>query len=240
MSGSNPYGKILIVDDDKNIAELLRYNLTSEGYSVDIESNSSRVVLGNIPEYRLVIVDAMRQSPSGIELCNEIKTNELTESVPVIICAVPLSEDDIIRAFDYGTDDYIIKPFSLREFIARIKAVLRRYPMQANTQRKAANKEISANGIDLIINAETQKVLAKGEIVALTKTEFAILLLLFKHLNSFFTREEICSNVWSNDTSGNVRIVDTNISRLRKKLGEVGKHIINRYGMGYAFVEKVL
>lgn len=237
MNTPNPEGKILLVDDETNITDLLNYNLTSEGFSVSVVPNAKDVDLDKIYDCRLVIVDAMAQEPSGITLSEIIKKNPDTSGIPIIVCTSHDSEDVIIDAFDNGAEDFVSKPFSLRELIARIHAILRRHPQKAAAP--PAHKEISLPHLGIVIDPDNRKVTIDGELVALSKTEYAILLFLINNRNSFFTRVDICNEVWKEDASSNVRIVDTNISRLRKKMGESGKCIINRYGMGYAFVDKL-
>ncbi len=240
MFNSYPHGNILIVDDDPNIVDLLKFNLNSEGFDTDIATSAEKVDIGSVADIRLVIADALNQPFTGIDLTRKIKENHDTQHVPVIICTGSESEDRVINAFDAGADDFVIKPFSLRELLARIRAVLRRHPRKFADLAAAARPEIRFNSIGLFIDVEKQRVTISDELIPLTKTEYQILLYLVKNRNSFFNRNEICREVWHDNSVVNSRIVDTNISRLRKKLGEAGCHIINRYGLGYAFVESVV
>lgn len=237
MDAANTSGTILIVDSDDNTSELLRRNLTSEGYGVVIVPKAKDVNFSKAADCRIVIIDAMDQEYNGIDLCADLKSHEDTASLPIIVSTERDSEDVIVDAFDNGADDFVSKPFSLREFIARIKAVLRRHPVIATD--KPVHKVMSFPDMGMAIDPESQKVTVADGIVPLTKTEYAILIFLIQNRNSFFTRIDICNEVWKEDASSNTRIVDTNISRLRKKLGDSGKYIINRYGMGYAFVDKI-
>lgn len=237
MSESCNLGKILIVDDDQNIADLLHYNLTSEGFSVKIVPQAKDVDFSEAAMCRLAIIDAMGQPYTGIDLSSDLKSNPSTAHLPIIIYTERDGEDTIIEAFDNGAEDVVMKPFSLRELIARIKAILRRHPMVA--VQKPVNNNITFPELNLVIDRANQKVTVGGTVIPLTKTEYAILIFLINNRNSFFTRIDICNEVWREEASSNIRIVDTNISRLRKKLGESGKYIINRYGMGYAFVDKI-
>lgn len=238
MATTNTLGIILIVDDDENISELLKYNLSSEGYGIIVVPLAKDVDFNEASTCRLAIVDAMSQSYSGIDLCADLKSNSSTATLPIIVCTEREGEDIIVDAFDHGAEDFVSKPFSLRELIARIRAVLRRHPMLAVVEKPVSN-EIVLPDLHLVIDPSNQKVTVDEAVVALTKTEYAILEFLVNNRNSFFTRADICAQVWKDDMSGNIRIVDTNISRLRKKLGECGKYIINRYGMGYAFIDKL-
>lgn len=237
MFTPTPHGTILIVDDDPNIVDLLKFNLSSEGFGTEIAQHASDVDLNSLADIRLVIADAMDQSFSGIDLTYELKNNPATQHIPVIICTGSESEDGVITAFDAGADDFVIKPFSLRELLARIRAVLRRHPRKFAEIPAVVRPELKFDTIGLTIDVEKQRVSIHTDTIPLTKTEYQILLYLVKNRNSFFNRNEICQEIWRDDAMVNSRIVDTNISRLRKKLGEAGCHIINRYGLGYAFVE---
>jgi len=240
MFNTNPHGTILIVDDDPNIVDLLKFNLNSEGFGTDIATSAEKVDIDSIADIRLVIADAINQPFTGVDLTRKIKENPGTQHVPVIICTSSESEDGVIDAFDAGADDFVVKPFSLRELLARIRAVLRRHPRKFADLAIPARPEIKFSEIGLFIDVEKQRVTVSDELIPLTKTEYQILLYLVKNRNSFFNRNEICQEIWHDNSVVNSRIVDTNISRLRKKLGEIGGHIINRYGLGYAFMESVV
>lgn len=221
-------GHILIVDDDTNITELLSVNLKSEGYSVAVEPAASNVDRGAQGETRLVLVDAMKQEYSGMDLIFDFRSDPRTEHIGIILYSPFKSERLVIDALDAGADDYIVKPFSLREIIARIKSVLRRHSFSGG---KGGNM-LTFQGLTL--DQTTQSVKIDGTPVTLTKTEYAILVLLLKNQDNYITRAEMRSKIWDEETSGtNERIVDTNISRLRKKLGDIGNRIVNRSGHGY-------
>lgn len=243
MLQPGPLGKILLIDDDAVIADLLKVNLSAEGFTLDIAPIAAEVDPEQCADVRMVIVDAMGQRYNGIDFTRDLKASIAAADVPVIVCSANLGEDAIVDAFDAGADDFVTKPFSLRELIARAKAVLRRHPLKA--QPKAAPAQvpdsqfIEVPRLKLNIDTVAQRVVEDGIIVPLTKTEYAILIHLLRNQNTFFSRKDICSEVWRDEPNSNDRIVDTNISRLRKKLGETGKYIINRYGMGYAFVDKL-
>lgn len=241
MQTTGPLGLILLVDNDPNISDLLKFNLESEGFAVRIVSNACDVDTASLADVRLVIADALDQKFTGLDLLQLIKNDPFTQPIPVIIySACDSGEDIVLEAFDLGADDFIIKPFSLRELIARIKAVLRRHPLRAPIEDRQHQKPvISLPALNLQIDTVSQRVIEDGLILPLTKTEYSILVFLLKNQNSFFSRSEICHEVWKDEAASNERIVDTNISRLRKKLGNSGKYLINRYGLGYAFVDKI-
>lgn len=241
MSIPGPLGSILIVDDDPNIADLLKFNLGSEGFAVDVVANAKDVDFNSLLDVRLIIADAFDQPYTGIDLLADLKSNKATAPIPVLIYTSSDNEDALLDAFDNGADDFLNKPFSLRELIARVKAILRRHPRRAAIDDKSKQQNsLTVPSLKLEIDTVSQRAIEDGIVVPLTKTEYAILTFLIKNQNSFFTRNEICTEVWKDEAGSNERIVDTNISRLRKKLGESGKYIINRYGLGYAFVDKLI
>lgn len=227
MSANISLGHILIVDDDPNITELLSVNLRSEGYSVDIADKAEDVDRSEQIQTRLVIVDSMDKPYSGMDLIFDFKDDPRTENIGIILFSTFKSERMVIDALDAGADDYMVKPFSLREMIARVKSVLRRH----------TPRTISTGGItfkNLTLDPTSQTVKIDGKPVTLTNKEYAILLLLIKNVDNYVPRIEIFKKVWNDDTAGsNERIVDTNISRLRKKLGELGNNIVSRSGHGY-------
>ncbi|MDE6463352.1 MAG: response regulator transcription factor [Muribaculaceae bacterium] len=222
-------GNILVVDSDDNIADLLKVNLSSEGYSVDRLRHASEVDRANLGETRLVIVDSMREEYSGMDLVYDLKDDPETEHIGIILYSPFNGERMVIDALDAGADDYIVKPFSLREMVARVRSVLRRRQRETKAPR-GASIEFEGLAVDL----RSQTVTLDGRPVALSRIEYSILVLLLKSINSYVTRVEIHRRVWNDGTAGaNERIVDTNISRLRKKLGNLGDRIVNRSGHGY-------
>ncbi len=235
-------GNILIIDDDDEEGKMLRQNLKSEGYSVHSFNSIGEVDRSTLTQMRMVIVNAMTHEFTGLDLLSELKGNPLTEKIPIMLCCVPENEEVILDAFELGVDDFVKKPYSLREMRARINAVLRRYPFdppsEQNEEETANSDEIRLSHLDLRINTTTRVVEYLGNHIPLTKTEYSIFEFLIKNSENFYTRDQIFAEIWKDDSSVNVRIVDTNISRLRKKLGEASKCLINRYGLGYAFLEK--
>lgn len=241
LDKSSPLGTILVVDDDAYVADLLMCNLSTEGYAVRVAAQAKDVDINSLSDVRLVIADASAQDFTGVDLMAEMKMHPLIANIPVIICSTADDEEDVLNAFSSGADDFVSKPFSLRELLARIKAVLRRHPIRHPLPAIASVNPavITLPALRLSVDTESQKVVEDGIIVPLTRTEYSILVFLIKHQNEFHSRDQICDEVWKDEPNGNSRIVDTNISRLRKKLGESGKYIINRYGQGYAFVDKI-
>lgn len=224
-------GKILVVDNDENISSLLSVNLGSEGFDVIVYSDPEEVNISDLGGVRLIVSDAMDREYSGIKLLQTLKSNPLTAHIGFIICSACDSERLIIEALDAGADDYIVKPFSLRELVARAKAVIRRH---ARALGAAVTQGTVIEFHSLSLDLMTRRVTDGGNVLTLTKTEYAILELLLKQVGNYVSRAVIYKNVWKDDIEkSNDRIVDTNISRLRKKLGDLGSHLINRSGLGY-------
>ncbi|MBD5233737.1 MAG: response regulator transcription factor [Bacteroidales bacterium] len=228
MSSSSSLGHILVVDDDPNITELLSVNLRSEGYSVSVVDCAEAVDRSEQDETRLVIVDSMNKPYSGMDLIFDFKDDPQTEHIGIILYSSFKSERMVIDALDAGADDYVVKPFSLREMIARIKSVLRRH-----SARPKRGNIITFH--EMTVDLATQAVKINDQPITLSNKEYALLILLLKNADNYVPRVEIFRKVWSDDTAGaNERIVDTNISRLRKKLGaNIGARIVNRSGHGY-------
>lgn len=238
-------GNILIIDDDDDLGKMLRLNLKAEGFNVHKFHSINEVDRSILTQMRMVIVNAMTHDFTGLDLLTELKSNPVTEKIPIMLCCMPENEEVILDAFELGVDDFVKKPYSLREMHARINAVLRRYPFEVsnnerNGEEDSESDEIHISHLDLRINTTNHVVEYLGNLIPLTKTEYSIFEFLIKNSENFYTRDQIFSEIWKDDSSVNVRIVDTNISRLRKKLGEVSKCIINRYGLGYAFVGKTI
>ena len=167
---------------------------------------------------------------SGFELASHIPQNEGTKNIPIIICTAKDREEDLIDGFNRGIDDYIRKPFSMRELVLRVKSVLRR------TETTLGNDNTISYG-DLVLNIERKQCHISGEEVALTKKEFEILRLLLSNRGKIFSREEILDSVWEDDVLVIDRTIDVNINRLRKKIGNYGNDIITKQGFGYGFKE---
>lgn len=230
-----PTPVVLIVDEDKVISELIVNNLENEGYRAESCQNADKALDLDLTAYTLIISETdFTEGPGGLRFAEMIKQNPDTAPVSVIFCSTRDSEDDIINGFNAGADDYILKPFSLREMMARVRSVIRRRMMMMRAAKPRVNV-VAYNGLS--VNLDSSQVTLDGEPLALTRTEFKILSLMLRNLNRYFTREEIFNEVWAGQESGSDRTVDVNISRLRKKLGDYASHIVNRSGFGYGFME---
>lgn len=220
--------KILVVDDEEDLCEILQFNLESEGYAVDIANSAEQALKIISAEHQLILLDVMMEGMSGFKMAEKVR-KELNMITPIIFLTAKDTENDMLTGFSIGGDDYIAKPFSIKEVSARVKAVLKRAGIPVET----ANKVIAIG--DLQIDITTKNVTLKGEMILLTKKEFEILSMLTKTPNRIFSREDILGRVWEDDGYVLERTVDVHITRLRKKLGEFGKHIANRSGYGYCF-----
>lgn len=219
---------ILIVDDDKSICEILEFNLKSEGYKVELAYSAEEALEKLNGNTQLILLDVMMQGMSGYKMLEQIRTNgNLT---PVIFLTAKDSENDMLTGFSVGADDYISKPFSVKEVIARIKAVLMRTKINSFSEKE---RLLTFN--DLQIDIDNKEVSIKNEIINLTKTEFEILKKLAEYPNHIFSRDEIMESVWGDDVFVTERTVDVHITRLRKKMGEYGQAISNKVGFGYKF-----
>ena len=234
MSSTSSIGNILIVDDDRTITELLRLNLGSEGYNVVVRELTSEVTGADIDSAQLILIDAANQVPDGLQFIETLKSTPAGERKGVILYSSFESERTLIQALDAGADDSIGKPFSLRVMMARIRAVMRRRGFSAAPVRDSSAVVIG----DLRIDLERRHATIDNEFVNLSNTEFAILELLARNADTYNSRIEIFRNIWKNSDKANDRIVDTNISRIRTKLGSHANCIVNRTGLGYMLSTK--
>lgn len=224
-----PKEKILIVDDEKDIVELVEYNLEREGYRVTSAYNGEEaleLVRKELPN--LIILDLMLPGIDGLEVCRVLKRDSRTFNIPIIMLTAKGEEADIVAGLELGADDYVTKPFSVRQLIARMRAVLRR--MVTPTKDKDLIKID-----DLIIDSIKHTVTLEGKLLELTSTEFKLLKCLAGDPGRVFTRDQLLNNVWSEETFIVDRAVDVHIRRLRKKLGRASKFIVTVRGVGYKF-----
>lgn len=224
---------ILIVDDESDLCEILQVNLMAEGYEVDVAYSADEAMKKDLNLYRLILLDVMMPGMSGFQMARLLRAQG--NATPIIFLTARDSEEDRLQGFSLGADDYISKPFSVRELTARVKAVLSRSEkaMVKNDTTLSLGSLLTFNG--LTINLSQMSASADGEPLNLTKTELNLLILLLKQRGQVFSRQQLLDEVWSKDVVVTERTVDVNITRLRKKLGHYGQYIITRQGYGYLF-----
>lgn len=224
--------RILVVDDEQDLCEILQYNLETEGYEVHTANSAEEALRLPLENYDLILLDVMMGQMSGFQMALKMKENPITSQVPIIFITALEGEDSLVRGLNIGADDYMVKPLSLREVKARIKAVLRR-SMKNEIQEKTASDCYSFQG--LCINREAKSASIDGQPLQLTKLEYEMLSLLLSNMGKAFSREEMLEHCWPKDAIVLDRTVDVNINRLRKKIGPYGKYIKTRVGFGYTF-----
>lgn len=221
--------RILVVDDERTLCDVLKLNLELEGYKVDVTYSAEEAQRMPLSSYSLILLDVMMEEMTGIELMTIIRTDERTRNVPIILCTAKDDENDIIDGFMCGADDYIKKPFSMKELVLRVKSVLRR-----SSQPKESNEQkIKYKTLELDLGKRECRI--DGTDVSFTKKEFDILKMLLNTPDKIFSREEILDEVWDDDVYVVDRTIDVNINRLRKKMGVYGNNIITKQGYGYGF-----
>lgn len=220
--------KILIVDDEESLCEILQFNLEVEGYEADVAYSAEQALEMHPERYSLILLDVMMGEMSGFKMARILKSNPETARVPVIFCTARDTEDDTVAGLNLGADDYIAKPFSIREVLARVRSVLRR-----TASPQTESEVIGYEGLEMDLRRKSCTV--DGEEVSLTKKEFEILSLMLTHRGVIFSREEILHRVWSDEVVVLDRTIDVNITRLRRKIGRYGEHIVTRLGYGYGF-----
>jgi len=222
---------ILVIEDEKDLAELIAFNLENEGYRplIALDGISGlEAVRSNPPD--LILLDLMLPGLLGTEICKLLKKNEKTAAIPIIMLTAKGEEIDRVVGFEVGADDYMVKPFSTRELLLRVKAVLRR-----TMPEKTAEKRITIGLVT--IDTERHLVNVAGEEIILTTTEFKLLLNLAERLGRVQSRDILLQNVWGYNYVGDSRTVDTHVTRLRTKLGEAGEMIKTVRGFGYKMEE---
>ncbi|MDR2955907.1 MAG: response regulator transcription factor [Prevotella sp.] len=219
---------ILIVDDEPDIREILQFNLENEGYKIDLAESAEEASKVLSPKHKLILLDVMMGGISGFKFADQLKKNG--NNTPIIFITAKDTENDMLTGFSLGGDDYISKPFSIKEVVARVKSVVRR-----TTDDSLAHGADKLEMNDLIIDFDTKTVTVDKETIDLTKTEFNILVLLVENAGRIFSRMEILDKAWRDDGIVLERTVDVHIARLRKKIGIYGDYIVNRTGYGYTF-----
>jgi len=219
--------KILVVDDEKDLCEILQYNLESEGFYIEVAYSGEEALKKSVERFDLLLLDVMMGGMSGFKLADKIR-KELEISVPIIFLTARETENDLLTGFNVGADDYLCKPFSIKELVARIKAVLRRGKM---TELK--NKLITIDTME--IDLSRKSLIIENKPVFLTRKEFDILVMLITNKGKYLSRHEILDRIWSDDVIVTERNVDVNIARMRKKIGVYGNLLKGRSGYGYCF-----
>ena len=223
--------RILVVDDEQDLCEILKFNLETEGYQVETANSAEEALEKDIASYNLLLLDVMMGGMSGFQLAKQLKNSEVTAHIPIIFLTARDTENDTVTGFNLGADDYISKPFSIREVMVRVRAVLRRTASRLEGAEEPA--VISYQG--LLLNIDKKTVSIDGENVPFTKTEFELLRLLLEEKGRVFSRQELIDRVWPKDVLVLDRTVDVNITRMRKKIGKFAKCIVTRLGFGYYF-----
>lgn len=228
--------KILVVDDEQDICDILQYNLELEGYDVDTANSAEEAMHLPLASYGLLLLDVMMGEISGYKLAKRLKEDETTATVPIIFITALDSEENTVRGLELGADDYIVKPLSMKEVVARVKAVLRRTShSHVPYQKPSAPFSSDITYESLYINMDAKTVSIDGENIMLTKIEFELLRHLVSNAGRVFSRDDLLKHCWPSDTYVLDRTVDVNITRLRKKIGRYGKQIRTRFGYGYTF-----
>ncbi len=220
--------RILVVDDERDLCEILLFNLRSAGYLAEAAYSAEEALEALHNSCDLLLLDVMMPGMSGFELAKQLKEDEQTRHIPIIFLTAKDTEDDTLRGFSVGADDYVTKPFSVREVMARVKAVLGR-------SHGTIDEPTTYEGLS--INAANKTAYIDGNPIALTRTEYELLKLLLEHRGQVFSRQNLLEKVWPQDVIVTERTVDVNIARLRKKLGHYAACLVSRTGFGYSFEE---
>ena len=227
--------RILVVDDEMDICEILKFNLENNGYKVDTANSGEEALALPLDSYDLFLLDVMMDDMSGFSLATHIRKVQGRATTPIIFITAKTGENDVLTGFNLGADDYICKPFRVSEVLVRVKAVLRR---NANVQPEVVSYDNIVFG-ELVLNPETKRTYIAGVDIALTKKEFEVLYMLMRKPGRVYSRDEILSRVWPDDVNVLARSIDVNMARLRKKLGVYANNIVSRSGYGYCFVTDV-
>lgn len=220
--------KILVVDDEEDLCEILQFNLEGEGYEVDTAFSAEEALKKDLKLYSLFLLDVMMGKMSGFKLA-EILRKERNIDTPIIFVTAKNTENDLLTGFNIGSDDYITKPFSIKEVLVRVKAVLKRPGRHTDTEHHDNHFQYGT----LLVNSDSKTLTVDDEEIELTKKEFEILIMLIRNMHRYYSREDILYNVWGDDVVVSERTIDVHITRLRKKLGSYGKYLISKSGYGY-------
>lgn len=221
--------KILVVDDEQDLCDILLFNLRASGYVAEAVYSAEQAIEKNLASYDLLLLDVMMPGLSGFELAERLKTDDTTARIPIIFLTAKDTEDDALHGFGIGADDYVTKPFSIREVMARVKAVLSR----STSLPKSQPMNLVYEGLSVDLIKKTASV--DGNVVELTKTELELLCLFLSHRGQVFSRQELIEKVWPQNVVVTSRTIDVNITRMRKKIGRYAACIVARQGYGYLF-----
>jgi DNA-binding response OmpR family regulator len=225
--------RILVVDDEPDLCEILCFNLESEGFQTDSASSAEAAIdmMAQGHHYDLLLLDVMMERMSGYDLARRLRSDG--NDVPIIFLTAKDTEDDTLQGFSLGADDYVTKPFSIREVMARVKAVLSRI---ATSDSSMHEREVCFGG--LVIHPANKTVSVDGDPIALTRTEYDLLYLLLTRRGEVFSRQQLLDSVWPQDVIVSERTVDVNVARLRKKLNRYATCLVSKTGFGYSFEAK--
>ncbi len=224
--------RLLIIDDEPDLCEILSFNLSTAGYTVDTALSGQEAMKKDVKQYDLILLDVMMPVLSGFDVARQLKLNPATASIPIIFLTALGGEPDMLHGFELGADDYISKPFSTREVLARVKAVLNRV-----TSPDVSDQSNILRYKDLIMDLGRMVVTVDGKPISLTRTEFDLLKVFLENPSQVFSRQDLLERVWPHDVIVTDRTVDVNITRMRKKIGQYSSCIITRHGFGYLFAE---
>ena len=218
--------RILVVDDEKDLCEILSINLELATYEVTTANSAEEALEMDLTQFDLILLDVMMEKMSGFDMLKAMKANPSTSYIPVLFLTAKDSENDLLHGFNLGADDYISKPFNIRELLARVKAVLARTYKSPGTEDSITYKGIAMNAVG-------KSVMIDNKPIAVTRTEFDLLWLLVSNPGKVFSRQELINEVWPENVIVTDRTIDVNITRLRKKLGPYSNSVRTRQGFGY-------
>lgn len=222
--------RIMVVDDEFDLCDILKFNLETDGYQVATTHSAEEALEKDLSKIDLLLLDVMMGGMDGFTMARKLKENPATANIPIIFLTAKTTENDKVNGLNIGADDYIAKPFSVREVLARVRAVLRRSAGN-NTEKQI----LKYQGLEL--NLDNKTVSIDGEEVSFSKTEFELLALLLREQGHVFSRQELINRIWPKDVLVLDRTVDVNITRMRKKIKDYAPHIVTRLGYGYFFEE---
>ena len=227
--------KILVIDDERDLCEILRFNLASAGFVVHTAYSGEEALLKDIPSYDLLLLDVMMPGMSGFELAARLKQDASTADVPIIFLTALNEEENTLHGFDLGADDYITKPFSAMALLMRVRAIFRRIDVER--MKHASDVSASVTVGNLVLDEDRRQILGNSQALALSPTEYEVLKYLMLHKDQAVSREELLNAVWGFDTAVETRATDDTVRRLRQKLDGCGVSIAAVWGFGFRLIE---